>query len=564
MFKRIVLIFAFILAILTPADFYGQTKKRANNKTAPAKKETVQTSSEVQRQQAQAQKDIQQTEAQIKENDVKVGKSLAELGKLEGEIATTSNNIRTLESKVKRLDGEIVGLQKKIDKNEGDLSRLRSEYLKAVKKMRVTKKNRSTMAFIFSSGSLSQALRRMRYLKEFSSWRERKTDEINGKIADLKNQKEAIAKKREEQQTALALLKTDKDKLADQYSRQETVVAELKRNGEALQSHLQRKQAEARELGNKVSQLIAQEQRKAQEARERQEREKARAAEEARKKAEADAKKAEEDRARRQAEAEKARREAEEKERLLAQQEKKQTTQQKPAATTKETPAAKPAEKPKETQKPAADTQKPKADNASESKTPNYAEARKRTPRNTGTADTKVQPPVKDTKPQTVAKDTKVQPVTKVEAAPAKADNASSAQGFLSMKGKLQKPSTGSFVVVSRFGRQQLPDLPGVEFDNPGIDAQSDPGASARAVFKGQVSGVYLLPGYDTVVIVNHGDYYTVYGNITSPSVKVGDSVDAGSTLGKLAQSDEDSRHTSIHFEVWKNREKLNPLEWLR
>ena len=109
-----------------------------------------------------------------------------------------------------------------------------------------------------------------------------------------------------------------------------------------------------------------------------------------------------------------------------------------------------------------------------------------------------------------------------------------------------------------------MPDLPDVVYDNPGIDAETNAGASARAVYKGKVSGVYLLPGYNTVVIVNHGNYYTVYGNIATPSVKNGDSVDAGANLGALALNEEDSSHASIHFEVWKNREKLNPQEWLR
>ena len=101
-------------------------------------------------------------------------------------------------------------------------------------------------------------------------------------------------------------------------------------------------------------------------------------------------------------------------------------------------------------------------------------------------------------------------------------------------------------------------------YDNPGIDAETSAGASAQAVYGGKVSGVYVIPGFSTVVIVNHGSYYTVYGNIASPSVKVGDVVKQGQALGKLAAAEDDSSHSSIHFEVWKNRDKLNPLEWIR
>ncbi len=118
--------------------------------------------------------------------------------------------------------------------------------------------------------------------------------------------------------------------------------------------------------------------------------------------------------------------------------------------------------------------------------------------------------------------------------------------------------------MTSQFGRHSLPELPDVMYDNPGIDAETSAGASAQAVYGGRVSGVYVIPGFSTVVIVNHGNYYTVYGNIASPSVKVGDVVKQGQAIGKLAPSEDDPSHSSIHFEVWKNRDKFNPLDWIR
>ena len=142
--------------------------------------------------------------------------------------------------------------------------------------------------------------------------------------------------------------------------------------------------------------------------------------------------------------------------------------------------------------------------------------------------------------------------------------SAPAAMDFAQMKGSLPMPVSGTFKVTSRFGQQNLPDLPDVVYDNPGIDARVSPGANALAVFNGKVSGVYMLPGYNNVIIVNHGSYYTVYGNISAPAVKVGDNVRAGQGLGKLAPDEDDNSHSSIHFEVWKNREKLNPLEWIR
>ena len=487
------------------------SKKNGSTKSSQTSSSPT-TSAEAKKQQARTQKEIQQTEAQLRENEAKVTKSLALLGKLDQDIQKTNANISQINGQLGRLNGEIKDLEGSISVNEAELMRLREEYLKAVKKMRVTKKNKSTLAFIFSSKSVSQAMRRMRYLREFSAWRQRHSDEINGKIADLKNQRQALSRARDEQQRALALQKSNETKLASQHRQQEALVAQLKENGQALQTHLQKKQAEARELGNMVSRLIAEEQRKAEE--------------EARRKAEEEE--------RRKAAAEEARRKAEEEKMLAQATVSSQETSQKPdKASGKETKTEK-ASKSKD-----KGTQNAKTASAENGKKPtDYADARKRAPRGNN------------------------------KSTQTSSSGATIAQGeadsFMSMRGKLPSPSTGSFTITSRFGRQNLPDLPGVEFDNPGIDAETEAGASARAVYEGKVSGVYLLPGYNTVVIVKHGNYYTVYGNIANPSVKIGDRVDAGSRLGTLALNDDDTSHSTIHFEVWKNREKLNPQEWLR
>ncbi len=381
----------------------------------------------------------------------------------------------------------------------------------------------SGLAFVFASENFNQALRRMRYLRQFSRWKDRQSAAIDSKTSELKSQKESLAKTRGEHGAALRKQQSEQQSLQKQYSRQDAIVAELKANGNALKSHLSRKQAEANELRSRISALIAEEERRAAEERARQEA--ARKAEEERL--------AREEAARLEAEAAKeaAAREAE----LLAENSRENSKRE--AETRKEQKKLEEAKK-KEAKKERKKKKKEKKPNEkqeqSKSVPQNYAEARKRVP---GSAASKG-----------VSANATV----------------NSAGNFASMKGSLPKPASGSFKVTSRFGRQSLPDLPDVVYDNPGIDAEVSPGASALAVYGGKVSGVYMIPGYNTVVIVNHGNYYTVYGNILSPAVKVGDQVRAGQGLGALAPDDDDHSRSSIHFEVWKNREKLNPLEWIR
>ena len=109
-----------------------------------------------------------------------------------------------------------------------------------------------------------------------------------------------------------------------------------------------------------------------------------------------------------------------------------------------------------------------------------------------------------------------------------------------------------------------MPELPDVVYDNPGIDAEVAKGSSVKAVAEGKVSGVYKVQGYGSVVIVNHGEYYTVYGNLSSVAVAVGNKVSAGKAVGTAAADPDDARRGSVHFELWHGREKQNPESWLR
>ena len=475
----------------TNSNTKTKTTKSTATKTSQNNKASNQTTEEVKRKKDAAKREILVTEQQIRENDSKIRKELLELGKLEEEISATQGKINSLNKELKSLSDKISGLEESISKNEEDLEYLREEYLKAVKKMRVTKKSKSDMAFIFSATSFNQANRRMRYLKEFSSWKDRQTTEINTKVIDLQNEKTDLAQAKEQEKNALALQKYSIGRLENQKLQQTSLVAQLKENGIALEKHLQRKENEARELDNMISRMIAEEQKRA---------------------------KAEE-------------------ERKAAEEKQKQENAQSPVYSSsrivrrEETPQA--DAKTSSRRKNRQHKEETTANNKKEDK---FANARKRAPRNRNAN-------VQEEPQQTAIK---------------------SSPTFAGMKGSLPNPVSGRFNITSRFGSQKLPDMPDVTYDNPGIDAEVDAGATANAVYRGKVSGVYLLPGYNTVVIVNHDGYYTVYGNIANPSVKVGDKVTAGQTLGVLSDNEDDPSRGSIHFEVWKNREKQNPQEWLR
>lgn len=134
---------------------------------------------------------------------------------------------------------------------------------------------------------------------------------------------------------------------------------------------------------------------------------------------------------------------------------------------------------------------------------------------------------------------------------------------FAGNKGRLPFPVTGRHAIVGTFGEQQHQDLKYVRTNNSGIDIQTSPGADARAVFNGEVTRVFVVPGYNNSVIVRHGNYLTVYSNLSQVYVKAGDRVSTRQSIGKIFTDTEDGNATILSFQLWKEKTKLNPATWL-
>ena len=132
--------------------------------------------------------------------------------------------------------------------------------------------------------------------------------------------------------------------------------------------------------------------------------------------------------------------------------------------------------------------------------------------------------------------------------------------------GKLPYPVRG--VIVNNYGLHSHTAIKGVVEKNQGVDIAAEPGAEVRAVFEGEVSQVLLNQWTNKVVLLRHGNYLTLYSNLASVNVKVGDRVTLNQPIGRIASS-EDSNDCTLHFEVWKldaqnSPVNLNPEKWLR
>lgn len=131
---------------------------------------------------------------------------------------------------------------------------------------------------------------------------------------------------------------------------------------------------------------------------------------------------------------------------------------------------------------------------------------------------------------------------------------------FAKNKGKLPWP-VNQGIISEKFGINTHPVYKKVEMVNNGVDITTLKGAEVRSVFDGVVSEIILIPGFNNIVIVRHGDYLTVYTNLSDVTVKKGQKVKTKQPIGKVAYDEE--KGSVLNFQVWNNTVKQNPEMWL-
>jgi septal ring factor EnvC (AmiA/AmiB activator) len=132
---------------------------------------------------------------------------------------------------------------------------------------------------------------------------------------------------------------------------------------------------------------------------------------------------------------------------------------------------------------------------------------------------------------------------------------------FRANKGKLPWPVEKGAVTLG-YGDQPHPVYKTLTVHNSGVEITTENGASARAVFGGEVTKVIKLSPLNIVVFIQHGDFFTVYQNLSSVNVSVGDKVSTKETLGKI-RTNGDTGKTVLKFLILQNTVYNNPATWL-
>ena len=449
-----VLLLVAIISAGSPADAQTRrknTKTTTTRKTATKQKTATRTLESVRKDKSTTEKKISETATRLNANTKELQRQINRLNSLNGDIEANRSKVRDLRSHIDSLGTAISTTADSIKILEDDLEAMRLAYAKALRELQPHAASTGELSFIFSAKSFSEAYSRIRYLRRFSAWRERRAENIRRGIDRIAAQRARLTSLRHSQDLAYRKAEETQTTLSRQQAESEKMVTSLRKEDSALRAMLKEQKRKSAALDRELDRLIAAEQ--------------ARIARE---------------------EAERARREKEK-------------------------------NKAKGTK--ASDTGRSAKDVAS-------ANAPTRTAAST---------------------------------------SASALTGsFEANKGRLLFPVAGSYKIVRRFGRQPHPTLRHVETENSGIDIEVSPGTQARSIFAGKVSAIFRQDGFNSIVMIRHGRYISIYANLSAVTVKQGDSVKAGQNIGTVFSDPDDSNRTTLHFEIRNERQKLNPSQWVR
>ena len=133
-------------------------------------------------------------------------------------------------------------------------------------------------------------------------------------------------------------------------------------------------------------------------------------------------------------------------------------------------------------------------------------------------------------------------------------------EGFEANIGKFEWPVKSGFI-SNKFGEHPHPIIKNIKVKNDGIDIQTSKSSQVHAIYDGKVSTVAFIPGMNNVVIINHGEYYTLYAKLKNLKVQKGDIISEKQVIADLVTNNDGI--TQLQFQIWKNNIKLNPVNWI-
>lgn len=453
-------------------------------------------------------KEISETQEQLAATTKDRRASVSQLKAINSKLRARQNLITTINSELGNINNDIGQLNSEIQAMNKNLKILKFRYAQSVRYAYKHRTSQSLVLFLFSSNSFNDAVRRMQYLKKYRDYRKTQADNIRKAQAKLADKINSLNNKKQDKASLLKTEETQQSKIQQEQEETDKIVQELKGREGELMAQIRKNQQTANQIQAAIKAEIQREIALA------------------RKKAEEEARRKAAEEAKRKAAEELARKKAEE----AARQTANNNGNVYKAGN----------------QSVALNTGRP-SDNTSTS-TPSASTTKATAPSSN------------NNKPENTTTTTTTAPSYKLSLTP---EVQALSNSFAANRGKLPWPVSNGFV-SSPYGRHPHPVYKNVTVENNGIDIATNANAPVRAVFNGTVIKVVNINGY--VVMVSHGEYFTVYNNLSSVSVSAGQNVTTKQTIGTAGVNSDGGN--MINFQIWKvgsnnASSTVNPSDWI-
>lgn len=458
---------------------------------------------QLEKQRAALLREISATQEQLTSTKKDRKASLSQLRAINSKLRARQQLIGTINYELGNINSDIGSLRSEIQVMNNNLETLKLSYAQSVRYAYKHRTSESLILFLFSADNFNDAVRRMQYLKKYRDYRKKQAEDIRKAKSKIDDKIAVLSGKKVEKAGLLKTEENQQTKIVKEKLETDKMVQELKGREGELMSEIRKNQQTANRIQAAIKAEIQKE------------------IEIARKKAEEEARRKAEEQVKREAAEKQAREkaEAEARRRAVA-----GGGTYKAGSQTVRLNTGRPG---------SSDNQKPKT------------ESDKPDSKASGTTATEVTPP---------------QPSYKLSLTP---EVQALSNSFAANKGKLPWPVASGYI-SGVYGRHPHPVYHNVMVENNGVDIATYPSAPVRAVFSGKVIKVTNINGF--VVMISHGEYFTVYSNLATVSVKVGQTISTKQAIGTAGINYDGE--SMINFQIWQvgntnNSSTVDPSLWI-
>ena len=475
----------------------------------------AQTVKELEQQRKQTLKNLETTRTLLNETKKSQKSSITKLNIISKNIDERKTMIKNITTEIGALEDQIQVLDSEKVKLEAELVKLKNDYARLVREAHYNRSVYAKIMFVLSAKSFDQSFRRLRYLQEYSDYRKKQVRQIEAVKVQIQLKNDSLTHHKTTKVEVVKQKEVETQNLSKDQQKEQVLLSDLQKKSKKLNADYKVQQKKAADLNNKIAAMIAAEIKRA---------EAKRAAEKAKRMAEQKAAEA-----KRLAEAKK------------AAEAKRELERQKKHAAEEAAKRLKEAEQ-----------------RAAKAKSEANAEALRAAKK----ADEEAKAAAKVAATETKKAEEEAKPVNTSSMLLLTKEESVLNGGFSSNQGRLPWPTSSGFI-SGHFGIQAHPVLKHVTTNNKGVYIQTPSGSSARAVFEGIVTQRFAIPGSNNAVIVQHGNYRTVYANLTDIFVSVGQKINAKQAIGRIYTDGENDNKTELYFQIYNGKSLLNPEGWI-